>query len=652
MKNITKISYRPEIDGLRAIAILSVLFYHANFELFGFRFTGGYLGVDIFFVISGYLISKIIFKEISVNGKFNYLYFLERRARRLLPASLFMILISFIPAYFLLLPQFFENFSLSAISSIFFSSNIYFHYSGLLYGAESSLLKPLLHTWSLSVEEQFYIFFSIFILFFFNFLKKFLNIIFIVIFLISISFANYASDHHISFNFYMIFSRAWEFLIGILIAYNEKKLKNVFTNSAINNLIIFLSLFIILSSFFYFNGGIGGGTSHPSFFTLPIILATGAVIILFDDKFKYQFLLNNKFAVFFGKISYSLYLWHFPVFSFYRISKNNFDDNISDIGFPLILIVILISYFSFHFIEQPLRDKNKINLGIFFKIVSTKLIFASFISLLIIYNKGYDERLPENLRLRIVDDRIIYLSESISCHKKFRNKDQFCQFNKKQSKKIFILGDSQLETFVYSFKRLKDLQEYEITQMTRPGCYLGRTNDYRAICTSEHHDKRLDLIKKNPGSIIIIGGSLSHYLNINAFDQVYFTKTIEELIRNKHKIIFIHPLPNFKVNVRQKIANSFMLNKELNKNMFPIVNIKKQVYLENISKADKILTSYKHENISYLHPKKIFCDKYIKDKCVANNNSDLFFVDSNHLSNEGNKLINLELLNIINNINY
>ena len=188
--------------------------------------------------------------------------------------------------------------------------------------------------------------------------------------------------------------------------------------------------------------------------------------------------------------------------------------------------------------------------------------------------------------------------------------------------------------------------------MTRPGCYLGRTNDYRAICTSEHHDKRLDLIKKNPGSIIIIGGSLSHYLNINAFDQVYFTKTIEELIRNKHKIIFIHPLPNFKVNVRQKIANSFMLNKELNNNMFPIVNIKKQVYLENISKADKILTSYKHENISYLHPKKIFCDKYIKDKCVANNNSDLFFVDSNHLSNEGNKLINLELLNIINNINY
>ena len=218
MKNITKISYRPEIDGLRAIAILSVLFYHANFELFGFRFTGGYLGVDIFFVISGYLISKIIFKEISVNGKFNYLYFLERRARRLLPASLFMILISFIPAYFLLLPQFFENFSLSAISSIFFSSNIYFHYSGLLYGAESSLLKPLLHTWSLSVEEQFYIFFSIFILFFFNFFKKFLNIIFIVIFLISISFANYASDHHISFNFYMIFSRAWEFLIGIFLS--------------------------------------------------------------------------------------------------------------------------------------------------------------------------------------------------------------------------------------------------------------------------------------------------------------------------------------------------------------------------------------------------------------------------------------------------
>ena len=648
MKNITKISYRPEIDGLRAIAILSVLFYHANFNFFGFQLTGGYLGVDIFFVISGYLISLIIFNELKLHGKFNYLYFLERRARRLLPVSLFMIIICFIPAYFLLLPQFFENFSLSAISAILFGSNIYFHYSGLLYGAESGLLKPLLHTWSLSIEEQFYFFFAIFILFFFNFLKKFLNIIFLAVFLISIFFANWASDHHISFNFYMIFSRAWEFLIGILIAYNEKKFKNIFTYTTINNFIIALSLVTILSSFFYFQKS----TNHPSFLTLPIILATGILIIFFDNKYKYQFLLNNKFCVFFGKISYSLYIWHFPIFSFFRISKNNFDDNISDISLSIILITIVISYLSFKFIEQPFRNKKKFSLEIFCKILIIKLVFLSILSLLIIFNKGFDERLPENLRLRKIDDRIIYLDESIRCHKKFKNLDQFCKSNKNKTKKIFILGDSQLETFVYSFKRLKDLKKYDIIQMTRPGCYLARVNDYRAICTLEHHTKRLELIKKYPGSIIIIGGSLQHYLNIKAFDQIYFKKSIEELIRDKHKIIFIHPLPNFKVNVRQKIANSLMLSKKPENSSFSIVKINKKTYLEKNFKADKILLSFKNENIFYLHPKEVFCDKYIEDKCVANNNKNLFFVDSNHLSKEGNKLINYELLKIINNIVY
>ena len=131
MRNIIKLSYRPEIDGLRAIAILSVLIYHSNLSIFEVQLSGGYLGVDIFFVISGYLISKMIFKELSLYAKFDYLYFLERRARRILPASFLMIATCFVPAYFLMLPQFFENFSLSAFSSVFFGSNIYFHYSVL-----------------------------------------------------------------------------------------------------------------------------------------------------------------------------------------------------------------------------------------------------------------------------------------------------------------------------------------------------------------------------------------------------------------------------------------------------------------------------------------------------------------------------------------
>ena len=639
MRNIIKLSYRPEIDGLRAIAILSVLIYHSNLSIFEVQLSGGYLGVDIFFVISGYLISKMIFKELSLYSKFDYLYFLERRARRILPASFLMIATCFVPAYFLMLPQFFENFSLSAFSSVFFGSNIYFHYSGLLYGAESGLLKPLLHTWSLSIEEQFYIFFSLFIIFFFNIFKKFLNLIFIFVFCISIFFANWASDHHISFNFYMIFSRAWEFLVGIFIAYNEKNFRKIKIKPILNNLLIYTSFLIIFLSFLYFDQN----TKHPSLMTLPVILATGLIILFFNNNYQYRFFLNNRFSIFFGKISYSLYIWHFPIFSFIRIYNNDFDDNITEINFLFILLAIIVSFFSYKYIEQPFRNNEKINLIKFSKILSYKFIFLIFLTSLVFFKKGFDQRLPENLILRSIDDRLLYLQESISCHKKFKQKDDFCRFNKGKPDKIFIIGDSQLETFVYRLKRHKYLQNFEIIQMTRPGCYYGRVNDYRKICTIKHHKKRENLINKYPGSIIVIGGSLSHYLKINSFDEKFFKNSIENFIKNDHKLIFINPLPNFGVNVRQVIAHKILTDKVYNNNTFPIVKMNKSKYYDANSEAIKFLTSFKNENINFLDVEKIFCDKFSINHCFANTENSLLFLDSNHLALEGNKMINEEL---------
>ena len=157
-----KIQYRPEIDGLRAIAVLSVIVYHAQFVFSDQLFlNGGYVGVDIFFVISGYLITSLILKEINTNSNFSFRYFYERRARRLLPILFVIILASFPLAWKYLTPINFVQFSESVLFSLGFNSNHYFHFSGLEYGNENSLLKPFLHTWSLSVEEQFYIIFPI-----------------------------------------------------------------------------------------------------------------------------------------------------------------------------------------------------------------------------------------------------------------------------------------------------------------------------------------------------------------------------------------------------------------------------------------------------------------------------------------------------------
>ena len=163
----TQLKYRAELDGLRACAVLSVIFYHLDINYAGLDldlFSGGFLGVDVFFVISGYLISRLLFEEIETKRKINIGYFFERRARRLVPTLIIVISFSIVFAYFRLLPHALEEFGRSAVASLFFVSNIFFYFEMTEYGAESALLKTLLHTWSLAVEEQFYIFAPLLIL--------------------------------------------------------------------------------------------------------------------------------------------------------------------------------------------------------------------------------------------------------------------------------------------------------------------------------------------------------------------------------------------------------------------------------------------------------------------------------------------------------
>lgn len=217
-----KLYYRPEINGLRAIAVFSVIFYHSNFVIFNKSlFSGGFLGVDIFFVISGYLITSIILKEIYITNNFSFINFYERRIRRIIPTLLFVMLCSLPFGYLILFREPIQDFYKSIISSIFFISNIYFYFTGEIYGEEHELYKPFLHTWSLSVEEQFYIIFPIFLIIIIKFFKKYLPILLGIGFLMSILFSQYSSIYHPHFNFYLIFSRGFELLLGSLLSYFE-----------------------------------------------------------------------------------------------------------------------------------------------------------------------------------------------------------------------------------------------------------------------------------------------------------------------------------------------------------------------------------------------------------------------------------------------
>ena len=178
-----KLKYRPEIDTLRAIAVSAVIIYHAKISLFGnLIFSGGFLGVDIFFIISGYLITSIILKELLEKNSFSFRNFYIKRVRRILPALLFVMLVSIPFSWIYLYPSDLVSFSKSILYSLGFGSNFYFHFSGLEYGSPEGILKPFLHTWSLSVEEQYYILFPIGLVVVFKFFRKYLIFFFISMF--------------------------------------------------------------------------------------------------------------------------------------------------------------------------------------------------------------------------------------------------------------------------------------------------------------------------------------------------------------------------------------------------------------------------------------------------------------------------------------
>ena len=302
-----KINYRPEIDGLRAIAVFLVIIYHAELNIFNnLIFKGGFIGVDIFFVISGYLITSIILKELNVNNSLSLKYFYERRIRRIVPVLVFIALTCIPFAFIFLSPIEIVDFSKSVLSSLGFTSNLYFYFSDQEYAALSGLYKPFLHTWSLSVEEQYYIFFPLFFFLIFRYLKKYILIILITFLILSLFLAEYGSKNFSSLNFYMLPSRMWELLLGSVLAYTESKNK-IPKVKLFNYTFPLLGICLVLFSAIFFDHDL----RHPSFYTLIPVIGVGMVISFSNKDEITTKILSSKIFVGTGLISYSLYLWHY-----------------------------------------------------------------------------------------------------------------------------------------------------------------------------------------------------------------------------------------------------------------------------------------------------------------------------------------------------
>jgi len=334
------LKHRSEIDGLRAIAVLPVILFHAGLEVFG----GGFVGVDVFFVISGYLITTIIIQDIE-NKNFSLIDFYERRARRIIPALIFVSLACIPFSWTWMSPSQMQDFSQSLIGVGLFSSNILFWIESDYFDTASAL-KPLLHTWSLAVEEQFYLAFPIFLLAIWGYGKNKVIWILFSLSLISLVLSELGWRHTASANFYLLPTRAWEILAGSIAALTLQKY-HVKANSTLS----LLGLITIIFSIFTFNWT----TPTPSLHSLIPVVGTVFVIIFAGEGTLTEKILSTSQLVKIGLISYSAYLWHQPLFAFARILSTNSPS--LTLMISLVFITLILAWFSWKFIETPFRKK-------------------------------------------------------------------------------------------------------------------------------------------------------------------------------------------------------------------------------------------------------------------------------------------------------
>jgi peptidoglycan/LPS O-acetylase OafA/YrhL len=589
------------------------------------------------------LISNLILSDLNKN-KFSLKSFYSKRIKRILPALYSTLLISTIIGYILLTPKALIEFSKSLLSSMFFYSNVFFNNLDF-YNSEQAKFMPLIHTWSLAIEEQFYIIFPIIFLIFYKKFKNKVFIIFLTLFIISI-FLNSSTESYEKF--YLLQFRFWELLTGVLLMCINVTFKS--------RIFKYIGLILIFTSIFHFDDNLINSIE-------PRISALFGVVLFLlstEDKFLRK-IFENKQILYIGFISYSMYLLHQPLFSFYKVYKErNFLEGNSVESWILIVVLVLLSYFSWKYVE--LYFLNDIRKTIKFLVTVTFLLTIFYISTL--YTSGFRQRyshVPDNvfeysLNYNYYPDNT---DENLRNWKTYScsfiseaNRDLCLYMNEGNDKTIFIIGDSHANTFSVSVLReatdLSNAYNLAIFNSSTGRCILSGQHDndgFVGACERSYYENFLNLLNPETDIVVVIGrfdkwlSVEKGFIDQQCEDCDYIEEIDYRLLKLKEsskKLIIFDPVPTYNFPIAKAYIYKY-------KQWGTPITIEYEDWKNYIYDTKTFLSKVDGGNVIRINSETFFCDSFIPDKCVASTENILFYTDDNHLTFEGSEFLTLFL---------
>jgi len=628
--NTSHLSYRPDIDGLRALAVLSVVLFHAFPEWI----HGGFIGVDIFFVISGYLISSIIYKGLD-DESFSFRNFYVRRIKRIFPALVVVLVSCLIFGWYGLLSDEYQQLGKHIFGASTFTNNFMF-WSESGYFDNDASTKPLLHLWSLSVEEQFYLLWPLILLCLYKW-KVHLGkvLVGLTISFTLLHFYIFHPDRVAAF--YAPYARFFELLIGALIAYKHLHPKNKHIHPLLKkfkSIQSFIGLGLILLGI-----QITTKESHfPGWYALlSPVLGSALIISSHKDAFLNRYLFSNKIMVWVGLISYPLYLWHWPLLSFGYIVSSQ--EPSLEVRIALVLLALLLATLTYHFIEKPIRFGNS-NSKISQHITSLLLLGMVIMGILggaIYIKQGLQDRSAAKAIIKNDGDighiefhqypiKKFYLCTPEYLKKEAQRYEGMIRcFQSKKDKPIdiAILGDSHAEQLFIGLAEA--LPQKNIVYYEKDTLPIIDNIEFEHIYNYILYDKKIKKVVLNA-----YWTRRKNELPKNKTFEEAFVKTIKTLSSQNKEIYIVDDVPDFSFDPKQcKYLRplSQKNNCTEDKNYF---YKKYNAYYGNLNK----LRNLKHVKI--VNTVKFFCDE---QNCSMKNNGELLYRDSNHLNINGSKYL-------------